>query len=145
MSAEQKLENRSVPVDPLRSRIMRANKPRGCRSTEVRLRMALIRGKIRGWVMHATSLPGTPDFWFPRQRVAVFVDGDFWHGNPRRFRLSKTRTEFWNQKIEANRARDRRVNRLIRDLGVRIVRIWESEIKTDDQLAGKVDAITRLL
>src|SRR5258708_4456642 len=116
MSVEHKFDSEewSVPVDPLRSRIMRANKPKGCRSTEVRLRMAFIRAKIRGWVMHTNSVPGTPDFWFPRQRIAIFVDGDFWHGNPSRFRLSKTRTEFWEKKIEANRARDRRVDELIK-------------------------------
>ena len=126
------------PIDPLRSRIMRANKPTGCRSTELRLRMALIRARISGWRMNYAYLPGRPEFWFASERRAVFVDGDFWHGNPVGFRKPKTRRAFWCRKIEENRERDRRVGRCLRRMGIRVVRIWESDIRSDVQLGAVV-------
>lgn len=90
--------------------------------------------------MHPPDLPGTPDFWFSAQRIAVFVDGDFWHGNPNCFRSPKTRTAYWNQKIEANRARDRRVDAQIKDMGINVIRLWESGIKSAHQLAEVTQA-----
>jgi DNA mismatch endonuclease (patch repair protein) len=83
-------------------------------------------------------LPGRPDFVFVRQRVAVFVDGDFWHGRQWRNRgfdslVSHLRgirnSAYWIRKIERNIARDRGVNRRLRAAGWRVVRVWESELK----------------
>ncbi len=71
---------------------------------------------------------GNPDFVFREERVAVFVDGDFWHGHPSRGRLPKTNVEFWKSKIAINKRRDRCVNRALRNEGWTVVRIWESEI-----------------
>ncbi len=69
-----------------------------------------------------------PDFVFPRLRVAVFVDGCFWHGCPRHATWPKTRAAFWLAKITGNKARDRRVNRLLRTKGWRVLRVWEHEL-----------------
>ena len=70
-----------------------------------------------------------PDFVFPRLRVAVFVDGCFWHGCPKHATQPKTNAAFWRDKIAANRARDRRVNHVLRALGWRVLRIWEHDLK----------------
>lgn len=79
---------------------------------------------------HATNLPGRPDMLFVRQRVAVFIDGDFWHGwqFPRwRDRLS----DYWRAKIERNRRRDRRNFERLRREGWTVVRLWEHAVATD--------------
>jgi DNA mismatch endonuclease (patch repair protein) len=107
--------------------------------------MALVRARISGWRMNCAELPGRPDFWFASQRLAVFVDGDFWHGNVVGFRKPKTRTAFWCRKIDENRERDRRVNRCLKRMGIRLVRIWESDIRSDTQLGAVVRALTSLI
>jgi len=71
---------------------------------------------------------GKPDFVFPDQRLAVFVDGCFWHGCPLHGTNPATNREFWSEKITRNRQRDREVNRALRALGWRILRIWEHEL-----------------
>ncbi|MGH7812406.1 MAG: very short patch repair endonuclease [Candidatus Binataceae bacterium] len=111
-----------------RSEIMKSIKPQGNRSTELRLVSVFRRAGLTGWRRHV-QLPGRPDFSFRKQRVAIFVDGDFWHGNPRRFRLPKTNRAFWREKIRYNRAKDKRVARLLRSQGWTVVRIWESTLR----------------
>jgi DNA mismatch endonuclease (patch repair protein) len=76
-------------------------------------------------------LPGTPDVVFPRARLAVFIDGCFWHGCPEHYRAPKANAEFWRAKIERNTSRDRRVDRELLDMGWRTVRVWEHEIRID--------------
>lgn len=79
---------------------------------------------------HVRSLPGRPDFVFVRARVAVFVDGDFWHGW--RFPLWEHKlSPFWKKKIGDNRVRDLRNFRKLRTAGWVVLRIWEHEIKDD--------------
>jgi len=99
------------------------------RSTEMHVAARLIRQKVRGWKRHASEVPGRPDFWFVRERVAVFVDGCFWHGCPQcRRNVPSSRRAFWKQKIAANRRRDQRVKRLLRGQGCAIFRVWEHEL-----------------
>jgi DNA mismatch endonuclease (patch repair protein) len=69
-----------------------------------------------------------PDFVFRRERVAVFVDGCFWHGCPRHSNLPVNNRPFWRKKLAANRARDLLVTRILRRLGWRVVRVWEHEL-----------------
>jgi DNA mismatch endonuclease (patch repair protein) len=97
---------------------------------------SLVRSQLfkKGWRFrkHVSSLPGTPDIVFVRQRVVVFVDGDFWHGY--RFpRWKKNLSAFWTTKIEKNMKRDRTTFSKLRRLGWRVVRIWQHQIKTDLQ------------
>src|SRR5258706_4252572 len=96
-----------------RSEIMRGIKPWGNRSTELVLVAAFRQARLIGWRRHA-HLPGRPDFIFKRQRIAVFVDGDFWHGNPRTFRMPLSNVAFWTEKIRYNPAKDRRITRTLR-------------------------------
>jgi DNA mismatch endonuclease (patch repair protein) len=88
------------------------------------------------------SLPGSPDLVLARYRVAIFVDGDFWHGY--RFPLwQHTVSQFWVEKIEKNRRRDQRSFRRLRKAGWRVLRIWEHEIEHD--LSGVLARITACL
>lgn len=80
--------------------------------------------------LHCTDLAGTPDIVFRRERVVVFVDGDFWHG----WRLPAWEhklTDFWRSKLHANRRRDRRNFSRLRAAQWKVVRIWEHEIRLD--------------
>jgi len=99
------------------------------RSTEARVAASLAAKGIRGWVRNAADIPGSPDFYFLGAKVAVFVDGCFWHGCPACDRRTpRTRRAFWRDKIESNRRRDRRVARRLRAEGCRVIRVWEHSI-----------------
>ena len=77
---------------------------------------------------HDKSLPGRPDIVFPKERVAVFIDGDFWHG----WRLPAWEhklSKFWRDKLHANRRRDRRNFRKLRTSGWKVIRIWQHQLK----------------
>lgn len=102
---------------------------KGNEKTEVRLAKLMRAEGIRGWRRHL-PIPGRPDFTFLKQKVAVFVDGCFWHGCPRCFRLPKQNRAFWKAKIEGNRKRDRSVNGRLRRLGWKVLRIRECQLKS---------------
>jgi DNA mismatch endonuclease, patch repair protein len=110
-----------------RSEIMRAVRSRGNRVTELVLVGLLRQVKISGWRRHA-PLTGNPDFVFPKQKVALFVDGCFWHGCTKHCRMPKRNSSYWNPKIASNKVRDRKVNRALRRAGWQVLRIWEHEL-----------------
>jgi DNA mismatch endonuclease (patch repair protein) len=95
---------------------------------EIALRRALHAAGVRGWRLHG-PLPGKPDLVFNRARLAVFVDGAFWHGHPDYYRGQSG--AFWDKKIAANRTRDQRVTSELAALGWTVVRIWDFEIGKD--------------
>ena len=90
-------------VSPARSRAMAAVRGRGNKTTERGLRLGLVRGGVRGWKLRPKGLRGNPDFLFPEARVAIFVDGCFWHGCPDCGHVPRTNRAFWAAKIERNR------------------------------------------
>lgn len=104
------------------------------------LRKALF---ARGWRyrIHVPILPGCPDIVFLGRRVAVFVDGDFWHG----YRLPAWEhklSAYWKSKIKRNRDRDRKNHRKLRESGWKVVRVWEHEIRRNlDRAACNVEAM----
>jgi DNA mismatch endonuclease (patch repair protein) len=107
-----------------RSAVMAAIRSRGNRATELRL-IALMRERgVTGWRRNAAVF-GRPDFVFPRERVAVFVDGCFWHGCPRHATMPAGNRAFWQAKLARNAARDREVTRALRKAGWAVLRIWE--------------------
>jgi len=111
-----------------RSAVMARIRGTGNRATELRL-IALMRTHgITGW-RRGSRLPGRPDFVFGTRRLAVFVDGCFWHGCPRHYARPKSRRAFWDAKIAANRARDRKVARELRARGWTVLRIWEHALR----------------
>ena len=85
-------------------------------------------------------LPGTPDLVFPSGKVAVFVDGCFWHGCPVHYRTPGTNAAFWDAKIRRNQERDRRADRELRATGWVVVRLWSHQIKEDPEGALEVVA-----
>lgn len=77
------------------------------------------------------KLPGTPDIVLPKYKTAIFVNGCFWHGHEgcKYFRLPKSNVEFWKEKIERNIERDRGSMRALLDLGWKVIRVWECELR----------------
>jgi DNA mismatch endonuclease (patch repair protein) len=117
-------------VSPSRSLTMSKIRGKGNRTTEVRLRYALVKAGISGWSMHPV-LPGRPDFFFFRRRVAIFVDGCFWHGCPRCGHIPRTRRAFWRAKIERNQERAAKWDRILKREGIRVLHVWECRLKND--------------
>lgn len=97
---------------------------------ELALRRALWAQGLRGWRLHS-ALPGKPDLAWHSRRVAVFVDGAFWHGHPDHYRGQSGK--FWDEKIERNRARDRRVEGELVEAGWTVVRLWDFEVERDPE------------
>lgn len=116
-------------VSTVTSKTMAAIKGKNNRTTELKLRMALIRRKINGFRLHAKDLPGNPDFVFRKEKIAIFVDGCYWHGCPKCGHIPKTRSAFWSAKIKRNKERDKQKNKELKGIGVRPLRFWEHELK----------------
>jgi len=110
---------------------------RGNFATELRFIQILRKHKISGW-RRGIKLPGQPDFVFPQSRLAVFIDGDFWHGNPCNFRLPKSNLDYWREKILTNRLRDRRYNRQLKKMGWNVLRFWQSSLKRDAAVVARL-------
>ena len=116
-----------------RSANMQAIRSKGNRSTEWRLRSLLIRNRCRGWTIQSKDILGVPDFTFPDSRVAVFIDGCFWHGCPKCGHIPKTNVSYWAAKIARNQNRDKKYSKELRSQGFTVIRIWECALKTDSR------------
>ncbi|MBP7825482.1 MAG: very short patch repair endonuclease [Verrucomicrobia bacterium] len=110
-----------------RSQVMSRIRGHGNKDTEIALMKLLRRHHVTGWRRNQAVF-GKPDFVFHATRVAVFVDGCFWHGCPKHCQTPASNRTFWKKKFSDNKARDRRVNRELRKLGWRVVRIWEHDL-----------------
>ncbi len=128
-----------------RSLQMRRVRSRGNRSTELALRMALVRAGLEGWKLHPRDVLGVPDFWFAKQRVAVFVDGCFWHGCSNCLRMPKQNRKYWEAKIAQNILRGREVNCALVGIGIKVVRVWEHELRAAVTIAKAIAKIERAL
>jgi DNA mismatch endonuclease (patch repair protein) len=117
-------------VCPARAATMRAVRSFNNRSTETRLRMALVCSGVRGWRIRPAHTEGNPDFVFASAKVAVFADGCFWHGcvdcphNPIR-----SNAQYWKRKIAHNREKDARISGHLKSGGWLVLRFWEHEIR----------------
>jgi DNA mismatch endonuclease (patch repair protein) len=111
-----------------RSDVMSRIRGRGNKETELALMKLLRRNRVTGWRRHQPIF-GKPDFVFRTEKIAVFVDGCFWHGCPKHCKTPAGNRAFWKKKLATNKARDRRVNRELRKIGWRVVRIWEHDLK----------------
>ena len=110
---------------------MRAIKGRNNRTTELKCRLALVRAGISGWTVRPSEVVGNPDFLFPKYRLAVFVDGCFWHGCPVCHRIPKTNSEFWRTKIIRNRAKDEAATQALVNIGTTVLRFWEHQLSNE--------------
>ena len=118
-----------------RSQLMTRVKSRGNVTTELRMAQLLRKAGLRGWRRHL-PLPGKPDFAWPAYRVAVFVDGCFWHGHDCGKNISpRTNAKAWREKIENNRRRDRRAARQLRQRGWSVLRIWECQLRRSPDMS----------
>lgn len=121
-----------------RSEVMSLIRGKGNASTEGRMSGLLRNHGMVGWRRHQ-SLPGRPDFVFRSEKVAIFVDGCFWHGCKDCYRTPKSNQEFWREKVETNMRRDRRVSRQLRAAGWSVIRVRECILKNrPEQVVARI-------
>ncbi len=134
----------------LTSRIMASVRSKNT-APEVKLQK-ILRGLNRSYKLHCSKLPGRPDVVLHRERLAIFVDGDFWHGRQWRRRglacledqfRKCSNADYWISKIRRNIVRDRRVSKDLREKGWHVLRIWESDL-TSGGIRGR-QKINRML
>ena len=132
-----------------RSEVMSRIRGRGNKDTELALAKLFRRHRITGWRRHKEigksesrnrKFKVRPDFVFSKLRLAVFVDGCFWHGCPRHGTQPKANRAFWKRKFARNIARDRQVNRTLHSQDWRVFRIWEHELarKNETRLLRRI-------
>jgi len=126
----------------VRSRIMAAVRSKGNTTTELPLGRLLWAAGLRGYRKH-WPITGKPDFAWPGRKVAIFVDGCFWHGCTCK-RLPRTNTEFWRNKLQTNKQRDRRVTLFLRREGWIVIRVKECAVGSPATLARIRKALGRI-
>lgn len=114
-----------------RSRVMAAIRSKNTRP-EIMLRKALRNAGYVGYRIHAAKLPGRPDIAFTRWKVAVFVDGVFWHGHPEHWHPERA-SDYWIAKIAKNQERDTVADAALTELGWTVVRIWDKDVLEDQE------------
>ncbi len=122
-----------------RSEIMRKVKSNHNKSTELKLIQYFKENRICGWRRNF-KLYGKPDFVFPKQRLAIFVDGCFWHGHNCRNTKPKDNAGYWESKINRNKNRDVQVTETLTNKNWTVIRIWECELKNTTRLIDKLQA-----
>jgi len=138
-----------------RSEVMSRIRGRGNRTTELKLAVAFRQQGVIGWRRHVLlkpylaseeQAPGKrrqrlsvrPDFIFRREKVAVFVDGCFWHGCPEHSTKPATNAEFWTTKLAGNMQRDQRATRALLASGWTVLRVWEHELADPESVVERV-------
>jgi DNA mismatch endonuclease (patch repair protein) len=112
---------------------------------EMRLRRLLWLCGLRGYRLHA-KLPGRPDIVYTRKRLAIFIDGCFWHGCPTcgDGRMPSSNTKYWTEKRAKNQARDEKRTRELETMGWKVLHIWEHEVtKEPEECVGRIEKILR--
>ena len=124
-----------------RKRIMAAVRGKNT-EPEIRLRRALFHAGVRGWRCHYKRAAGKPDLAWPALRVALFVDGAFWHGHPSRHKPGRSGS-YWDSKIAGNVDRDRAADAALEAAGWKVIRVWDFEVRRD--LAGVLALVVAAL
>lgn len=120
-----------IPRKESTSRVMSANKDKDTKP-EILLRKELWSKGFRGYRLHSKKLPGRPDISYSRQKLAIFVNGCFWHRCPIcKPKLPNTNKEFWKEKFNKNKKRDKGKVKILHEQGWHVITLWECEIKTD--------------
>lgn len=131
-----------VPRREVISKVMSANSSKGT-GPELVLRRALREQGIKGYRLYRKGVPGRPDISFGPEKVAIFINGCFWHRCPRcKLPLPGSNKAFWKEKFARNKRRDRLNAKRLQRLGWRVLVFWECEIEKDPKrLAGMVRAL----
>jgi DNA mismatch endonuclease, patch repair protein len=120
-----------------RSEVMSHIRAKNNKETELLFASLLRKHGISGWRRHL-PITGRPDFTFKRSRVTVFIDGCFWHCCPKCGNLPVNNRQFWRKKLEANKRRDRTVNRELNGKGWKVLRVWEHQLKKPGPVIEKL-------
>lgn len=139
-------KKRLVPPSPPASspavrKVMQANQPGTRIESEVGSAMHRLGLRYRRNVRPESSLRCAADFVFRRKRVAVFIDGCFWHGCPQHGRIPTDPTGYWAKKLGRNQERDLRNNGILSEMGWTVLRFWEHE--SPEKIAAAVDILVR--
>jgi len=130
-----------------RSEVMSLIRSRGNKNTELVVVRLLRANQISGWRRHLEiqnlgfgirRLKVRPDFVFHKSRMALFVDGCFWHGCPKHSRQPKSNRTFWRRKFSANKKRDLLVTRVLRQAGWHVLRIWEHNLARPERCISRI-------
>jgi DNA mismatch endonuclease, patch repair protein len=123
-----------------RSQVMSQIRGYGNKETELALAKLMRCAHISGWRRNQ-KLFGKPDFAFLKFKLVIFIDGCFWHSCPipKHSPLPKTRSEWWKNKLDQNRIRDRKVNRTLAKMGWRVIRVWEHELRDKDKVIKRLE------
>ena len=120
-----------VPKKESTSRVMSANKAKNTKP-ELLLRRALFHNGLRGYRLHWKKAPGRPDIAYPRKKIAIFVNGCYWHRCPHcNPSFPKSNVEFWTNKFEKNKERDERKKQELEEAGWKVLVCWECKVKED--------------
>lgn len=131
------------PLNENISRVMSSNKAKNTKP-ELKLRKALFANGIRGYRLNWKNAPGKPDIAFPGRKIAIFVNGCYWHRCPFcNLPLPKTNTKFWKIKFQNNIVRDKRNRSELRVMEWQVITIWECEI--EDDAMDKIITIKKIL
>lgn len=116
---------------------MRQVKSKRNKSTELKLIKYFKNHQIKGWRRNY-KIFGKPDFVFPKKKIAIFVDGCFWHGHDCRNTKPKDNKEYWVNKIKRNIQRDKQVTEYLENKSWKVLRIWECELKDEKSVIEKI-------
>jgi DNA mismatch endonuclease, patch repair protein len=111
-----------------RSEVMSRIRGKGNKDTELAMILIMRSYHISGW-RRGQAVLGKPDFVFPKQKVALFVDGCFWHGCPKHSNMPVNNREFWEKKLNGNQKRDKYVTKQLKLSGWKVLRIWEHDLR----------------
>lgn len=118
-------------TSPHVSKSMRGNVGKDTRP-ELALRKALWSRGLRGYRLHWKRIPGRPDVCYPKKETAIFVNGCFWHRCPFcKPKLPKSNSDFWRRKFQRNKERDKLKVERLKDLGWKVMTVWECQINKD--------------
>ena len=130
-----------APTSEVTTKVMRANKGKDT-GPEQTVRMLLREMGHPGYRLNWKKAPGRPDIAYPGHKIAIFVNGCFWHRCPHcNLPLPKSHTEFWKEKFDRNVARDEEKTRALEALGWTVITIWECELKDPEAVKRRLSSL----
>ena len=144
MSKDYYRDKRSPkPLNESTSKVMSANKAKNTKP-EITLRKALWSEGHKGYRLNWKKVPGRPDIAYPGKKIAIFVNGCYWHRCPKcNLSLPKTNTRFWKEKFDKNVKRDKKKNDELLSLDWIVLVFWECDIKSD--ISNSIQKVKKVL